>query len=224
MTACATSTHAVGEAFHNIKNGYLDACVTGGAEAAITRFSIAGFDNMGALSKSSNPDRASIPFDKERDGFVMGEGAGILVLEELEHAKSRNATIYGEIVGYGATGDAYHITSPAPDGEAPAKAMQLAIDEAGLKPEDVDYINAHGTSAPINDHYETNAIKVALGEAANKVAVSSTKSMTGHLLGAAGAVEAIATALALQNGIIPGTAGYRAVSYTHLAKNRCNHH
>lgn len=216
VTACATSTHAVGEAFHNIKNGYLDACVTGGAEAAITRFSIAGFDNMGALSKSSDPNRASIPFDKERDGFVMGEGAGILILEELEHAKARNATIYGEIVGYGATGDAYHITSPAPDGEAPAKAMQIAIEEAGLKPEDVDYINAHGTSTPINDHFETNAIKVALGEAADKVAVSSTKSMTGHLLGAAGAVEAIATALALQNGVIPGTAGYK------VADENCN--
>ena len=209
VTACATSSHAIGEAFRQIKHGYLDACITGGAEASITKFSLAGFNNMGALSKSTDPDRASIPFDKERDGFVMGEGAGILILEELEHAKARNATIYGEIVGYGATGDAYHITSPAPDGEAPAKAMQLAIEEAGLSPKDVDYINAHGTSTPINDYYETNAIKVALGEAAQKVAVSSTKSMTGHLLGAAGAVEAIATTLALKNGVIPGTLGYK---------------
>lgn len=210
VTACATSAHAVGEAFRNIKNGYLDACVAGGSESAITRLAVAGFNNMGALSKSQDPDRASIPFDKERDGFVMGEGAGILILEELEHAKARGAKIYAEIVGYGATGDAYHITSPSPTGEAAAKAMELAFTEGGLTAEDVDYINAHGTSTPINERYETIAVKKALGEEkARRTAVSSTKSMTGHMLGAAGAVEAIATALALRDGVIPSTIGYR---------------
>ena len=209
VTACATSAHAVGEAFHRIKDGYLDACVAGGAESAITRLAIAGFNNMGALSRSTDPDRASIPFDKERDGFVMGEGAGILILEELEHAKARGAKIYAEIVGYGATGDAYHITSASPTGEAAAKAMELAFTEAGLTAADVDYINAHGTSTPINERYETIAIKKALGEHAASVAVSSTKSMTGHMLGAAGAVEAIVSALALRDGIIPPTVGYK---------------
>ncbi|MEG2597575.1 MAG: beta-ketoacyl-ACP synthase II [Oscillospiraceae bacterium] len=209
VTACATSSHALGEAFRNIKHGYLDACVTGGSEAAITKFAVSGFNNMGALSKSADPDRASIPFDKERDGFVIGEGAGILILEELQHAKARNAVIYGEVVGYGATGDAYHITSPAPGGEAPAKAMLFALEEAGLKVDDVDYINAHGTSTPINDHYETDAIKAAFGDHAKNIAVSSTKSFTGHLLGAAGAVEAIITALALKKGMIPQTLGYQ---------------
>ncbi len=209
VTACASSAHAVGEAFHQIKNGYLDACIAGGAEATVTRFAMAGFNNMGALSRSEDPDRASIPFDKERDGFVMGEGAAILVLEELEHALARGAKIYAEIAGYGATGDAYHITSPSPDGEAAAKAMQLAFEEAGLTAADIDYINAHGTSTPVNERYETIAIKKALGDSAKTVAVSSTKSMTGHMLGAAGAIEAIITALSLRDGIIPPTVGYR---------------
>ncbi|HIV19110.1 MAG TPA: beta-ketoacyl-ACP synthase II [Candidatus Merdivicinus intestinigallinarum] len=209
VTACATSSHAIGEAFRQIKHGYLDACITGGAEASVTKFALAGFNNMGALSKSTDPDRASIPFDKERDGFVMGEGAGMLVLEEYEHAKARGAHIYAEIAGYGATGDAYHITSPAPDGEAAAKAMRLAFEEAGLKAEDIDYVNAHGTSTPINERYETIAVKKALGDHAKDTPVSSTKSMTGHMLGAAGAVEAIITALSLENGVIPQTLGYK---------------
>ncbi len=209
VTACASSAHAVGEAFRLIRNGYLDACVAGGAEATITKFAMAGFNNMGALSRSQDPDRASIPFDKERDGFVMGEGAGVLILEELEHAKARGAKIYAEVAGYGATGDAHHITSPAPDGEAAAKAMELAYTEAGLTPADIDYINAHGTSTPVNERYETIAIKKALGDAAKTVAVSSTKSMTGHMLGAAGAVEAMLTALALRDGILPPTVGYK---------------
>ena len=209
VTACASSAHAVGEAFRLIRNGYLDACVAGGAEATITKFAMAGFNNMGALSRSTDPDRASIPFDKERDGFVMGEGAGILILEELEHARARGARIYAEVAGYGATGDAHHITSPAPDGEAAAKAMELAYTEAGLTPADIDYINAHGTSTPVNERYETIAIRKALGDAARTVAVSSTKSMTGHMLGAAGAVEAMLTALALRDGILPPTVGYK---------------
>lgn len=209
VTACATSAHAVGEAFRNIKHGYLDACVTGGSEAAISEFAIAGFNNMKALSHSDNPDRASIPFDKERDGFIMGEGGGILILEELEHAKARGAKIYAEIVGYGATGDAYHITSPDPEGLGAGKGMQLALEEAGLKAEDVDYINAHGTSTPLNDKYETKAIKLALGDAAKDVMVSSTKALTGHLLGAAGAVEAIICAKSLEEGFVPGTAGFQ---------------
>ncbi|MGI5959817.1 MAG: beta-ketoacyl-ACP synthase II [Massiliimalia sp.] len=209
VTACATSSHAVGEAFRKIKDGYLDVCVAGGSEAAISEFAIAGFNNMKALSHSTDPDRASIPFDKERDGFVMAEGGGILILEELEHAKARGAHIYAEITGYGATGDAYHITSPDPDGEGAAKGMQLAFEEAGLRAEDVDYINAHGTSTPLNERYETIAIKKALGDAAKQALVSSTKSMTGHLLGAAGAVEAIVCAKALEEGIVPATIGYQ---------------
>ncbi|PWL73346.1 MAG: beta-ketoacyl-[acyl-carrier-protein] synthase II [Clostridiales bacterium] len=209
VTACATSSHAIGEAFHAIKHGYLDACITGGSEATITRFSAAGFNNMKALSKSTDPDRASIPFDADRDGFVMGEGGAILVLEELEHAKARGAHIYAEIVGYGATCDAYHMTSPSPEGEAAAHAMKLAMEEAGVVPEEVGYLNAHGTSTGLNDKYETKAVKLAFGEAAEKLAVSSTKSMTGHLLGAAGAVESIACALALEEGVIPPTIGYQ---------------
>lgn len=209
VTACSSANHAIGEAFRNIKHGYLDACVTGGAEAACTKFSLAGFNNMTALSKSEDPDRASIPFDAERDGFVMGEGGGILVLEELEHAKARGAKIYAEIVGYGATGDAYHMTAPDPTGAGGAKAMELAMEEAGVSPSEVDYINAHGTSTGLNDKGETGAIKTALGDAAKTVAVSSTKSMTGHLLGAAGAVEAIVCAKALEEGVIPPTVGYK---------------
>lgn len=207
VTACATSSHALGEAFRAIKHGYLDACVAGGAEAALTKFAMAGFQNMGALSKSTDPDRASIPFDANRDGFVMGEGSGMVILEELEHAKARGAHIYAEIAGYGATGDAYHITSPDPSGMGAAKAIMFAQKEAELAPAEIGYLNAHGTSTPVNDSFETRAIKLAFGEAANKLAVSSTKSMTGHLLGAAGAVEAIATALALEEGILPPTIG-----------------
>jgi 3-oxoacyl-[acyl-carrier-protein] synthase II len=209
VTACATSAHAIGEAFRAIKHGYLDACLTGGSEATVTKFAVAGFNNMTALSRSTDPDRASIPFDAQRDGFIIGEGGGVLVLEELEHAKARGAQIYAEVVGYGATCDAYHITSPSPDGQAAAKAMSLAMEEAGLRPDEIGYINAHGTSTPLNDKYETGAIKAVFGEAAGKVAVSSTKSMTGHLLGAAGAVESIACAMALKEGVIPPTIGYR---------------
>ena len=209
VTACASSNHAVGEAFRQIKHGYLDAAVTGGAEATIEKFAMAGFNNMKALSHSDNPDRASIPFDAERDGFVMGEGAGILVLEEYEHAKARGAKIYAEVVGYGATGDAYHITSPDPEGDGAAHAMMFAMDEAGIKASDVDYINAHGTSTPLNDEYETKAIKRALSDAANSVMISSTKSMTGHLLGAAGAVEAIICAKALEESVVPPTVGFK---------------
>lgn len=209
VTACATSSHAIGEAFRAIKHGYLDACVTGGAEATITKFATAGFNNMKALSHSTDPDRASIPFDAERDGFVMGEGGGIVILEELEHAKARGANIIAEVVGYGATCDAYHMTSPDPEGEAAAKAMSLSMQEAGLSPDEVGYVNAHGTSTGLNDKFETTAIKKAFGSAAESIAVSSTKSMTGHLLGAAGAVEAIISALSLKEGVIPPTIGYR---------------
>ncbi|WP_312644405.1 beta-ketoacyl-ACP synthase II [Hydrogenoanaerobacterium sp.] len=209
VTACASGAHSIGEAYRNIKHGYLDAAVTGGAEAAICEFGMGGFENMGAVCTATNPDRASIPFDKERSGFVMGEGAGILVLEEYEHAIKRGAKIYAEIVGYGATADAYHITSPDPTGAGPMMAMKLAIDEAGISPDKVGYINAHGTSTGPNDSCETQAIKLVLGDAANTVAISSTKSMTGHLLGAAGGVEAIASALALKDGILPPTAGYQ---------------
>ena len=194
-TACASSTHAIGEAFRKIKDGYLDVCIAGGAEACVSEFALGGFNNMKALTRSDDLTRCSIPFDKGRNGFVLGEGSGMLVLEELEHAKARGAKIYAEIAGYGATGDAYHMTSPSPTGEAAAAGMRLAYEEAGLKPEDIDYINAHGTSTGLNDKYETTAIKLALGEeAARKVAINSTKSMTGHLLGAAGSVEAIVTA------------------------------
>lgn len=209
VTACATSSHAIGEAFHAIKDGYLDAAVTGGAEAAITPFSIAGFSNMTALHTGTDPDRASIPFDKERSGFVMGEGAGIVVLESLDKALARGAHIYAEVVGYGATGDAYHITAPDPDGAGGAKAMEIAMQEAGAKPSQIGYINAHGTSTQPNELCETRAIKTAFGDAAKNVAVSSTKSMTGHLLGAAGAVETIATAMTLKNGLLPPTVGYK---------------
>ena len=209
VTACASGAHSLGEAFRAIKYGHLDAALAGGAEAAICEFGMGGFENMGALCTATDPDRASIPFDKERCGFVMGEGADVLVLEEYEHAKARGAKIYAELAGYGATADAYHITSPDPTGEGPATALKLAMAEAGAAPEEIGYINAHGTSTGPNDACETQAIKLALGDAAQTVAISSTKSMTGHLLGAAGAVEAIACALALRDGVLPPTVGYR---------------
>lgn len=207
-TACATATNAIGDAFRAIQYGHADIMLSGGTEASITPLGIAGFMCMTALSTSEDPKRASIPFDKERDGFVMGEGAGVVVLEELEHAKARGAKIYAEIVGYGATCDAYHMTSPAPDGEGGARAMKLTLKDAGIEPTEVSYINAHGTSTPYNDKFETAAIKSVFGEYAYKVPVSSTKSMTGHLLGAAGAVEAIACVMAIQEGFIPPTVGY----------------
>jgi 3-oxoacyl-[acyl-carrier-protein] synthase II len=208
VTACATGTNNIGDAFRTIKHGYADVMLAGGAEAPITRLGVSGFGSMKALNSDNNPKRASIPFDKERSGFVMGEGAGLVVLESLEHAEARGANIIAEIVGYGSTCDAYHITSPAPDGSGAAKAMKDAINEAGIKPEDVSYINAHGTSTPLNDQFETAAIKKAFGEVAYKIPISSTKSMTGHLLGAAGAIEAIICAKALQEGFIPPTIGY----------------
>lgn len=209
VTACASATHSIGEAMQKIRYGEADIIVTGGAEAPITPLAMAGFINMTALSSSTDPFRASIPFDKERDGFVIGEGAGILVLESLEHAQKRNAKIYGEVVGYGATCDAYHMTSPAPGGEGGARAMKIALADAGIKGEEISYINAHGTGTPYNDKFETEAIKTALGEAAYRIPVSSTKSMTGHLLGAAGAIEAIACIRAAQENFIPPTIGYQ---------------
>lgn len=205
VTACATGTNSIGDAFKVIQRGDADVMVTGGAEAPITKMSFAGFCANTALSTNQDPQKASRPFDKNRDGFVMGEGAGIVVLEDLEHALARGAKVYAEIVGYGATGDAYHITAPAPEGEGGARAMKMALDDAGLAPEEVGYINAHGTSTEYNDKYETMAIKSVFGEHAYKLTVSSTKSMTGHLLGAAGGIEAIFTVLALNEGILPPT-------------------
>ncbi len=210
VTACASGTHSIGESFRMIKHGYQDVVLAGGTEAGITPLGIAGFTNIKALSKSEDKTRASIPFDKERSGFVMGEGAGVIVLEELEHAKKRGAKIYAEMVGYGATSDAYHITSPAPGGEGGARAMKIAMEEAHVNPEEITYINAHGTSTHLNDSYETQAIKTALGEdAAKKVMVSSTKGHTGHLLGAAGGVEAIVCAKAIEEGFVPATINYK---------------
>ncbi|MEG6572607.1 beta-ketoacyl-ACP synthase II [[Clostridium] cellulosi] len=209
VTACASSGHAIGEAMHSIREGHADVIIAGGAEATITPFAIAAFANMKALCTSNDPDRASIPFDAERSGFVMGEGAGILVLEEYEHAKARGAKIYAELAGYGATSDAYHITSPDPNGEGAKKAMEFAIKDAGLTTADIDYINAHGTSTPPNDKCETIAVKNLFGERAAQIPMSSTKSMTGHLLGAAGAIESIICALAIKDGVIPPTANYK---------------
>lgn len=208
VTACASGTHSIGEAYRNLKHGYSDMIIAGGAESCITHLAIASFNALTALSKSEDPLRASIPFDKERNGFILGEGAGILILETLEHAKERGAHIIAEIVGYGATGDAYHITSPAVDGDGAARAMRDAIREANINPGQVDYINAHGTSTHYNDSSETLAIKKVLGED-TKVPVSSTKSMTGHLLGAAGGIEAIVIAKAVQDDFIPPTIGYK---------------
>ena len=207
VTACATGTHSIGEAFRSIQYGEADVMVAGGAEASITPIGIAGFAALTALNTTEDPKRASIPFDKERNGFVMGEGAGIVVLESLEHAKARGAKIYAEVGGYGATCDAYHITSPAEDGSGAAKAMEVAIADAGMKPEDVDYVNAHGTSTHHNDLFETKAIKLALGEHAYEVKVNSTKSMVGHLLGAAGGVEFIACVKSIEDGYVHVTAG-----------------
>ena len=207
VTACASGNNSIGEAFRNIKHGYSDVIIAGGAEGTINEIGIAGFAALNALSTSSDPDRASIPFDKERNGFVMGEGAGVLMLESLDHALERGATIYGEIVGYGATGDGYHMTAPSPDGSGAGRAMKLAMEEAGITPADIGYINAHGTSTPANDSSETQAIKYAFGDAAKDVAISSTKSMTGHLLGAAGGIEAVACVKALQENFLPPTIG-----------------
>ena len=209
LTACASSTHAIGEAYKTIKLGAEDVIIAGGTEAAICKVGIAGFENMKALSSATDITRASIPFDKERSGFVMGEGAGMLVLEELEHAKKRGAKIYGEIIGYGATTDAYHITSPCPDGKCSAKSMERAIADAKITSKEIDYINAHGTSTHLNDSTETMAIKTVFKDNINRLMVSSTKSNTGHLLGAAGAVEAILCVKAIEDSIVPPTINYK---------------
>ena len=205
--ACATGAHAIGEAYRSIKHGYSDYALAGGTEAGIFPLGLAGFANMKALSLTDDPNLASLPFDKRRSGFVMSEGAAIVVMESLESALARGAHIYAEISGYGATADAYHFTSPRPDGQGASKAMKAAMADAGLTAADIDYINAHGTGTPINDKYETVAIKDALGEYASKVAVSSSKGVIGHMLGAAGAIECMITALSLHNGVIPPTAG-----------------
>ena len=209
VTACASGTNALGDAFRHIRDGYAEVMLCGGAEAAITPLAMGGFTSMKALTECQDPARASIPFDAERSGFVMGEGAGALVLETLEHARARGAKIYAEVIGYGANCDAHHITAPAPGGAGGAACMAQALADAGIAPEDVDYINAHGTSTPMNDSCETQAIHTTFGPHADKLMVSSTKSMTGHLLGAAGAVEAVFTALALQEGFVPPTIGYQ---------------
>ena len=206
VTACASGNNSIGEAFRQIKHGYADYMLAGGSEASLNEIGMSGFAALNALSTSDDADKASIPFDKNRHGFVMGEGAGVIILESLTSAKARGAHIYAEIVGYGATGDSFHMTAPTPDGGGAAKAMKLAMKEAGIEPKDVGYINAHGTSTPANDSAETSAIKLALGEEASKsVAVSSTKSMTGHLLGGAGAIEAVAVVMSLQENIMPPT-------------------
>ena len=208
-SACASGTHAIGEAFHLIRRGLQDAVIAGGTESAITPLGVGGFAAMKALStRNDDPERASRPFDKDRDGFVIGEGSGILILEERERALQRGAKVYAEVIGYGANGDAYHITAPAPEGDGAARCMALALKDAGIAPSEVDYINAHGTSTEYNDANETQAIKRVFGEHALKLAVSSTKSMTGHLLGAAGAVEGVFSALTLHHGIIPPTINY----------------
>ena len=209
VTACASGTNAIGEGFRNIRDGYSDVMICGGAESSITNMSNGGFTAMKALCESTDPARASIPFDAERSGFVMGEGAGVLVLEEYEHAVARGAKIIGEVVGYGSTCDANHITAPLEDGAGAALCMKTTLVDAGIAPTDIDYINAHGTSTPLNDKCETAAVKTTFSEHAYKLAISSTKSMTGHLLGAAGAIEAIFCAKALEDGFIPPTIGYK---------------
>jgi 3-oxoacyl-[acyl-carrier-protein] synthase II len=209
VTACACGTHAIGEAWRTIRHGYIDAIIAGAGEAPFAATCFAGFTNMTAMSGRRDPDRCSTPFDKERDGFVMGEGAAMVVLEALAHAQARGATIYGEVVGYGSTCDAFHITQPAPDGVGAAKSMRMALDSAGVSPEEISYINAHGTGTPYNDLFETQAIKAVFGEAAYRVPVSSTKSMTGHMLGAAGALEAVICLQSMRDGIIPPTINLR---------------
>lgn len=205
VTACASGTHSIGEAFRNIKHGYTDVMIAGGSEATICEIGIAGFAALTALTTETDPDKASTPFDKNRSGFVMGEGAGVFILESLEHAQARGANILGEVVGYGANCDAYHMTAPNPDGSGAGKAMKLAMNEAGIEPSQVGYINAHGTSTPANDSAEATSIQYGLGDSYKDAYVSSTKSMTGHLLGAAGGVEAIATLLALEHQFVPPT-------------------
>ena len=209
VTACATGTHSIGEAFRSIQYGEADVMVAGGAEASITPIGIAGFTSLTALNTTEDASRASIPFDEDRNGFVMGEGAGVVVLESLEHAKARGANILAEVVGYGATCDAFHITSPAEDGSGAARAMENAMKDAGITAEDIDYVNAHGTSTHHNDLFETKAIKLALGDHAEKVKINSTKSMIGHLLGAAGGVEFITCAKSIQDGFVHATAGLK---------------
>ncbi|NLY20907.1 MAG: beta-ketoacyl-ACP synthase II, partial [Tissierellia bacterium] len=209
VTACAAGTNAIGEAFHKIAYGYENVMLAGGSEASITPLAIAGFTSMRALHIGEDPNRASIPFDKGRSGFVMGEGAGVIVLEELEHAINRNAKIYGEIVGYGASCDAHHITAPCEDGNGGTRAMVQAVEDEGIEPSEIDYVNAHGTSTPLNDKTETLAIKSTFGEHARKLMVSSTKSNTGHLLGASGAIEAIVSIKALEDSYIPPTINYK---------------
>ena len=209
VSACASSANAIGDALRLIRYGDADVMVVGGAEAPIIKTALAGFSSMRALStRNDEPEKASRPFDAERDGFVMAEGAAVLILEEYEHAKRRGAKIYAELLGYGATADAYHITAPCEDGEGAIKAMRRALEDARINPEDVDYINAHGTSTKLNDVAETRAIKAVFGEHAHRLAVSSTKSMTGHLLGGAGALEALATAKAIETGVVPPTINY----------------
>jgi 3-oxoacyl-[acyl-carrier-protein] synthase II len=208
-TACAAGAHAVGDSFKLIQRKAADVMITGGVEATITPLGVTGFNAMRAIStRNDAPEKASRPFDRDRDGFVMGEGSGIIILEALDHALERSAPIYAEIIGYGLTGDAHHMTAPAPDGEGMARCLQMGLDDAGIGPEEVDYINAHGTSTDLNDRFETNAIKTVFGEHSYRVPVSSTKSMTGHLLGGAGGVESIFSVLAIKNGIIPPTINY----------------
>jgi 3-oxoacyl-[acyl-carrier-protein] synthase II len=210
VSACASGAHAIGDAVMGLKAGMMDIALAGGTEATVTPLSFAGFCNMKAMTtRNDNPKAASSPFDKNRDGFVMGEGSGILILETLEHALARGAKIYAEFIGYGATGDAHHLSAPAPDGEGAARAMKMSLKMAGINPSDIDYINAHGTSTPMNDKYETAAVKTVFGEHADKLSISSTKSMTGHLLGASGAIEAVACAMAVGNNIVPPTINYQ---------------
>lgn len=208
-TACAAGSHAIGDAYEIVKYGRADAMISGGVESVVTRTCIAGFGAMKALStRNDDPQRASRPFDRDRDGFIVGEGSGIIILESLEHALERGAHIHAEVVGYGMSGDGYHMTSPPPDGEGAARCMQAALDDAGIKAQQIDYINAHGTSTPLNDLYETRAIKTVFGDVADKVAISSTKSMTGHLLGGSGGIETVFTALTIERGIIPPTINF----------------